>query len=594
MFLISCGRQVQEIPDNLTGNYFDKSGMNYWKYSIQKHFIISNCRFWEIKKIKTRKNNVRILIENAQTNKWLSFKKISDDDYEIKDNGQLFQLTKKPDSLRRKPKNNPCSMRPGKVIITGYIHNPALYSKENPQIEFLYNNYLTLDDNSVYADIDSLGRFKLEMELLCSQDIMYRFNNVLNSVFAAPDDTLMLYIDPEKPYNLEFQGKHSDVCYDIQNTREKRFKIDSPQENNKQLAKPFTDYKAYRDQVLKQELEYLHNYMKQPAVSEIFKTWDSVYNELSYYCNLTRYSWTNYNLKNREISRKAYESFCSELPATMIMNDTIASISGMYFFFTLQMRNLLADSRNVYKPDYVTAKRNEIRQARPSLTADEIKKELAKALIKKQYTNIMKSAPGRMRDICLAQIVIMAIEGRHMDEIDYAYNLVKDTIQYTPYKKLFTDYYIHFKKKEASLKKLPVTLWKSDNKGNELLRAIIRKNKNKAIILDFWFTGCGACRNDFTRISAFKKDLYMNDVEFVYLCYDSSEKDWQQIVNEYNLSGQHFLLTNEQFMYLKKKFSITSAPRYILINKAGKIVNTNFRPPLVKDQYLLALKNALH
>lgn len=134
---------------------------------------------------------------------------------------------------------------------------------------------------------------------------------------------------------------------------------------------------------------------------------------------------------------------------------------------------------------------------------------------------------------------------------------------------------------------------KSSEKGEVLLKEIIQKHKNRVIILDFWYTGCSACRNDFKRMNQFKKDLISEEVDFVYFCYSSNENDWKNVLKEYKIQGDHYLLTSDQFSYFSKKFDINSAPRYILMNKAGSIVNSNFRPPMEPNAYLSALKNNL-
>jgi hypothetical protein len=90
-----------------------------------------------------------------------------------------------------------------------------------------------------------------------------------------------------------------------------------------------------------------------------------------------------------------------------------------------------------------------------------------------------------------------------------------------------------------------------------------------------------------------KKDLVSEDVDFVYLCYSSTENDWKNVLKEFNIQGDHYLLTSEQVSYFSKLFDISSAPRYILINKEGRIVNSNFRPPMESNGYLNALKNNL-
>jgi len=186
-----------------------------------------------------------------------------------------------------------------------------------------------------------------------------------------------------------------------------------------------------------------------------------------------------------------------------------------------------------------------------------------------------------------------SISWRQFDVIDHAYGIIKTEIRYQPYLNTITEYYLDFKKKEEAFKNTPISVMESSGKGDELLKEIVQKHKDRVIVLDFWYTGCGPCRRDFESMKTIKKGLISEDVDFVYLCYSSTENDWKNVLKEFNIQGDHYLLTSEQVSYFSKMFNISSAPRYILINKEGRIVNSNFQPPMESNGYLYALKNNL-
>jgi thiol-disulfide isomerase/thioredoxin len=508
---------------------------------------------------------------------------ISNDDFKIEHNksSKIFSTIRNQDI--RKPKNSSYSLRPGKTNIYGFIKNSTKYVDSNPRIQFSYHDYLTIKTNSVYAPIDSLGRFQLEMELLSAQDIMYRFDNKIFPVFVSPNDTLMIYIDPEQPENSDFQGKNSDINYDLLITLKRIYELDDPKEDNNQLSKHFNEYKAYKDSVHKNEMRFLNEYSKNDYCSELFKVWFKTTSEVRYYTDLLNYSWKNYYSKDIENSLKAYNAYLDTFFEKINMNDSITSITGRYFFYTNSVNNKIPRDRK----SLFTLINNE-------LPVDERKEKFSEVYITKMIEIINDMDNGRLKDILFAKLVSGEIRYRNIDNIDKAYEVVDELIQYKPYLTHLSNYVADFKRKEAEFENKPFTFRKSNSSGEQLFKTIIEDNNDKVIILDFWFTGCGACRSDFKSIAAFKKDLSLEaDVEFVYLCYSSTEKNWKFVSKEYNLQGQNYLLTQEQFMYFQDLFSISSAPRYILINKAGRVVNSNFRPPLNKNQYLLAIKNAV-
>jgi thiol-disulfide isomerase/thioredoxin len=273
------------------------------------------------------------------------------------------------------------------------------------------------------------------------------------------------------------------------------------------------------------------------------------------------------------------------------MNDTLAQITGEYFFYINGVSNKIPRDRDAL----FTFVNKEIKEhVAKGLTSDELKAIGDSIFLTKKIKSINELKNGRLRDILFAKLVSEEIGKRNIDNIDKAYHIAKEHIQYEPYLIHLTNYFTHYKQKEAEFENNPITFRNSNNSGEQLFKEIIKENKDKLIILDFWFTGCGACRKDFKNIAPFKKDLSIEaDVAFVYLCYGSTEKDWKSVSKEYNLQGQNYLLTQEQQIYFKELFSISSAPRYILINKAGKVVHSNFEPPMNKDQFILKLKNAI-
>jgi hypothetical protein len=236
----------------------------------------------------------------------------------------------------------------GKAKIYGFIKNYSKYIESNPQIHFLYNDYITNETYSVFAPIDSIGRFQLEMELLSAQDIMYQFDNKHFSAFVSPNDTLMIYFDPENPENTNFQGTNSDINYDLLYTQEQRLEIASPKEDNIQLSKHFDEYKAFKDSVCKREMRFLNEYSKNEYCSEIFKIWYKTNSEISFYTDLLNYSWKNYYSKDVENSMEAFNAYLDTFFEKINMNDSVAPITGRYFFYTNAVNNKIPRDKKAF------------------------------------------------------------------------------------------------------------------------------------------------------------------------------------------------------------------------------------------------------
>lgn len=586
-----CNSPEREIPETLLGNYFDKNGENYWSYSFQKNFIIFDSQFWNVTKVVNRKGFTKISIENENSKKKLRITQISNSDFKIGDNKHSKTYSTIPNPNVRKPKNSPFALHPGKAKIYGFLKNSSKYIESNPRIRFLYNDYITIETYSVYAPIDSLGRFQLEMELLSAQDIMYQFDNKLYSAFVSPNDTLMIYFDPEHPENTAFQGNNSDINYDLLNTKERRFAIASPKEDHNNLSKHFEEYKEYKDSVRKREMQFLEEYSKNGYCSELFKKWYKAHSEISFYTELLNYGWKNYHVRDAENSKEAFLSYIDTFFEEINMDDSIAQITGKYFFYTGAVNNKIPRDIKAF----IDSVNEHIKNETSEMSMDERRSKASDIRNQKMIKEFQeKLDKGRLADILFAQLVSREIKNRNIDNIENILNLVKDQIEYKPYFTHISNHVTDFRRKELEFVNNPITFNTSNSAGGQLLKEIIDENKDKIIILDFWFTACGACLRDFKSMKSFKKDLALElDVQFVYLCYSSKEKDWKYVSKEFDLKGPNYLLTQEQFLYFQELFTISAAPRYILINKAGKVVNSNFRPPMNKDQYMIAIKNAL-
>jgi thiol-disulfide isomerase/thioredoxin len=115
--------------------------------------------------------------------------------------------------------------------------------------------------------------------------------------------------------------------------------------------------------------------------------------------------------------------------------------------------------------------------------------------------------------------------------------------------------------------------------GTDLFDKIVEQNKGNVIYIDIWATWCSPCKAQIPHSQRMHEMLKGQKVSFVYLCCSSEEETWKKVITQYQMKGEHILLNNEQYEYLKTKFSISGIPRYILIDKTGEIINPDAPRP---------------
>lgn len=119
---------------------------------------------------------------------------------------------------------------------------------------------------------------------------------------------------------------------------------------------------------------------------------------------------------------------------------------------------------------------------------------------------------------------------------------------------------------------------KIDFSHTTILKTLIAQNPGKAMYIDVWGTWCGPCIASFPKMKVLQDKYGKDGVVFIYLCVKSLENDWLRTMKEKNLIGQHYLLGNNLLERLNREVRISGFPRYILINKEGKVCKRAPRP----------------
>lgn len=105
-------------------------------------------------------------------------------------------------------------------------------------------------------------------------------------------------------------------------------------------------------------------------------------------------------------------------------------------------------------------------------------------------------------------------------------------------------------------------------------------SKNKITYVDFWASWCAPCRAEMPDSKKLREEYAVKGVNFVYISTDENAAEWDKANKKIGLpDNMSFLLPNPSESPLKKQFKINAIPRYMLIDKNGKVIDDNAPRP---------------
>ncbi len=120
--------------------------------------------------------------------------------------------------------------------------------------------------------------------------------------------------------------------------------------------------------------------------------------------------------------------------------------------------------------------------------------------------------------------------------------------------------------------------------------------KGKLVYIDVWATWSGPCKREIPHLKALEKEYHNESVEFVSISVDE-EKDhqkWVDMVTEKELKGLQLFADKSWKSDFIQSYDIEGIPRFILIDKDGKIISSDAPRPSSDSEIKTLLDNHLN
>lgn len=105
--------------------------------------------------------------------------------------------------------------------------------------------------------------------------------------------------------------------------------------------------------------------------------------------------------------------------------------------------------------------------------------------------------------------------------------------------------------------------------------------KGKYVYIDCWATWCGPCRGEIPHLQKLEHDYANKNIHFVSISSDKKKEAWTKMVKKDKLGGIQLFRGDDRSF--SKAFMITGIPRFILLDKEGRIVNSKAPRPSQKE-----------
>ena len=99
---------------------------------------------------------------------------------------------------------------------------------------------------------------------------------------------------------------------------------------------------------------------------------------------------------------------------------------------------------------------------------------------------------------------------------------------------------------------------------------ILKKHKGKTLVIEVWASWCGDCVKAMPKL----KELQANnpDVAYVFISMDKTVDKWKAGIEKHEMKGDNFMANDQMKGVFAKAIDVDWIPRYIVLDKNGKIV----------------------
>ena len=630
-FQIKGIKPVEERWKQLFPSYWRDDKTGDWKIAFFEDCAIYDCKFWNYKEcnVNAKSGGAEIVMTNGNDELKVSVSKDKKGIRTIQVGNQKAKysmITSRflPDYPTKDTRtdfvNN--GYKTDTITVVGWIKDmPERFKKENT-FSFGFDNLFTDDQEEVIADLDEQGRFTVKIPVLNSTEFFCDWSRCFLRTMLEPGKTYFLLYDFKEGCRY-FMG---DDCR-LQNELYK-YPLDWKSIRMLQGDTDFDRYITSVDSLIKAQYAYIDDLCKEhPTLSTRFNIFRKGNTLIQQACDFGQSRFRGPKYEFPDNARKyAYDTFWTKLEQPYTLHRDLSGFLRDYLddasytcknTFSWKITDHVAEyASNDEELALLNKWKNWAEEANARIDAagtQEEKQRIAeqvnaeqadmikaveKILNGKKGTKIvsgqaliarMKShmqmldslnADPLIKDIWLSQMVCSEIDHRRTsllpEVLDTLRALCSSSYGVEIAEKL-NERYLAIENREFD----KLVLKSSDNladlsEGEALLKKIMEPFKGKFVLLDVWGTWCGPCKEALKHSTEEYARLKDYDIQYLYLANRSPMDSWENIIKEYNVSGDnvaHYNLPEEQQSAIERYLNVRAFPTYKLFDRNGNLLD---------------------
>lgn len=463
-----------------------------------------------------------------------------------------------------------------KTVVAGQVTGFDI-GEDLSMVKLIVNDPFAPDQIVENYYLEEDGLFHFEIDRLYPQEFFIAYGDLLQ-IYAFPGDSLYVSINSDINESIEFSRGGAYDYLDV-NCANQEFQdlfldfcqayaddLSDIQEDHDAIKNmDYIEYTSYIDNRTGRYNAYLSQFLSKHNATEQFESYGRTWLQSKAWQDLMRYNWMHPAINELDPLGFKLPKEYFEFLEDEGWNEETYMITTQYFHFIHEYHMYL--SRYRMHPD----------------TSKSVMKFWAEGK-KRESTELRnrffeRQTSGFAKKVILTKQFYQLINWKELDLCDEVYD--KNIIGRPEFDKILTNAYAALRAHIVSPDYAEdLQLPQKDSSDTGLVfSSLATKYTDKVIYVDFWAPWCGPCMAEMPYSKNMQTSFADKDVVFVFLAVSCTEESWKATISEKKLTGEHYLLTAEEFEGLSSKFKISGIPRYMLINKAGEIVDANAPNP---------------